>query len=196
MSERSWDQSAWRLAKTNAIGVYTSAPFNLATGMASVVVAASVALLSYGDKPLKVGLLAVAAGLGLYLLCYASVLAFQLAVAPIRQRDELRHLMHSGEQPSPAEVAAQVSDLARRGEDLLQGGRSGGGLTAHQRDEVEQWTSEVARFLSRHCAGAAPIEFSQASRGTAPLLGKLEDRLEILDRLVESLMGQGSPALP
>ncbi len=189
MSGLDLEESAWHLAKANAGGVLASASFNLATGSASAMTAAIVGWLSYGGEALKVGLLSAAAGIGVYLLCFSAVIVFQWVAAPVRQRNELRRAFRNGDRLGSGEIAARISDYRRRGEDLLQGCKASGGYTAGQEEEVGRWTGEVAVFLaSCFPDGRAAIDFSRASQGTMPLVGRLENRIAALDGLVESLV--------
>jgi hypothetical protein len=195
MSDLPLEERAWDLAKRNAKAIYNSPSFMLGSTSLLAAVGSLFAYLSWGGDPGKVLLGSLATGLGANLFCFASVLGFQVAVAPYRQRDDLRRSWRKSDRMSSDEIASRASGFARRGEDLLQACKGSGGYTRRQEAEIEEWTVAASDFLAQ-LEGRWAVEFSRASRGTGPMVAKLERRIEVLDALVETSAGESPVDAP
>jgi len=187
MGDLDLEETALERALSGTRRILTSAAFNLGVGGAVVITGAAAGLETYGDDPVPIALTAVGIGLAVYLISSLTVFIFQLGLAPVRQRNDLRRAMRSVNRISSEEVVGRVCDFARKGDDLLQQLKAAGGYTPEQGDEVERWTDEVASFLPLYCGGKSATEFSGASRGASRLVAKLEARIAVLDALTDSL---------
>jgi hypothetical protein len=179
----SLDESAWELAKNNTAGVYKSAAFSIATAGVSVLAGAGAAGLSSDRSAEEVVAISIVIGLAGIFVCLAAVLVFQVAVAPLRQRNELRQTWDGVGLLGSDGIAVRLTDFAREGDDLLSHCKAGG-YTSQDKSAVDNWTKEVVAFLSEQCDADLAKKFTLASRGTAPLVGRLEKRINALDEIV------------
>jgi hypothetical protein len=178
----SLDQSAWQLAKANAVGTYRSAPFTISGSCVGVLAAALAALVAFGEPAVKVAAVTLVVGLAALFGCLLTVIAFQALAAPIRQRDQLRGALAALAQEAVPDVGVILTDLARRGDDLLSSCRGKGHYDADDERAAEAWTADAVAFLARHCDAQLALDFTRASRGTVSLLSRLEKRIAVLDK--------------
>jgi len=180
-------QSAWDLAKANVGRVYASAPFSISTALVTVIAGGIAAILSFGREPIEVAVIAVVVGAVAILLCLLSVFIFQVSVAALRQRNELRACLETVERLDPAQISARLSDFARRADDLLADCKANGGYTREHQAQGEAWTREVVEFLSAHCATERALAFAAASRDAGPFIPRLRKRIAVLDTIIGSV---------
>lgn len=191
MTSPALHESAWALAKKNTAAVYGSGSFSIATALISVLTAAIAGLLSFEEDVVKVVLVSLAVGLAGIAVCLAAVFAFQIAAAPLRQRNELRAAWSSPDQLETPEVLVALTDFSRRADDLLSECRVEGYTSTHEQ-ELEKWTQEVVAFLGRHCEAHLAQEFALASKGSETFVVRLEKRLVALNSIAASLDRPGA----
>lgn len=173
-------ESAWHRAKRDAASVYRSAPFALGLALLGLLAAAVAGLENpaSSDAETRV-LLPLGFGVGALTVGSVAVLVFEVAAAPLRQRDELRRAWVS---PDPIDPELAARNLRRRGRDLLAGlGTPGFTLDG---DAVETWTAEVVELLGAHGDREQAEHFLDASAGERGLVSALESRLAALDEIV------------
>jgi len=182
----SLDESAWKRAKDDAAGVYRSAAFSISTAGVSVLGGAVAAWLSFDQRAGEVAVISVVVGLTCIFCCLSAVLVFEAAATPLRQRNELRQAWSSASTLADGQVMVRLADFAREGDDLLCNCKAGG-YTFQDESAVDSWTKEVVTFLAEQCDADLGKKFTLASRGTGPLVGRLEKRIDALDEIIGSL---------
>lgn len=174
-------ESAWMRAKRECAAVYRSPSFALTIVVLGLLAAAIAGLEAPGDGdterrvllPLAIGLVAAALG-------HAAVLAFELSVAPYRQRDELRKAWPISDSVDPA---VALLDLRRRGRDLLAG--LGSRDFSLDGDAVEGWTLEVGQLLGTGETREQLKRFLNASNDKRGPVPALQSRLAALDQIIQ-----------
>lgn len=175
-------ESAWRRAKRDAAGVYWSATFALSMFVLGLLAAAGAGLETpvHSDTETRV-LVPLAFGLGSLVVGCLAVLAFEVAAAPLRQRDEQRRAWAS---PDPVDPELALRNLRRRGRGLL----AELGTPDFSLDDtaVETWTSEVTEILGASGSREQAERFVDASGAGRGLVPALESRLAALDGIIET----------
>lgn len=180
-------ESAWLRAKSNAAGVYGSAAFSIALGLGALLAIPPAVLLADdgASTAVKVGV-PVLTGAAVILIMLVAVLVFQVLVAPIRQRNELRLVLAEASPPKPPHVPLKLRNFRRRGQDLLR--RLGPeGYTAGDQQAIERWTEETVDFLSEHGDAELATSFIEASGPQMHLIPSLEKRVAALDAMLAEM---------
>jgi len=189
MADPDLTESAWQRALSAARRVYPSTEFEVAAALMTII-AGAIAAVASADKGTTIQIaIPVLGGAVALLMTFAVVLAFQLVAAPIRQRNELRAAW-SRPEPEPAQpvnVGVALSDLRRRGKDLINGFSFRGGYNAEDEEAVESWTRETVQFLSERCDPASAKQFIDASRGEEHFVPSVEARVRALDLIIVGL---------
>lgn len=175
-------ESAWGRAKADAAGAYRSATFALCVGVLGLFASAVAGLVSFDGRDPKTSALALLAfGLATIAFGCLSVLVFQIGAAPLRQRNELRKAWPSQESIDPD---LRLKDLHRRGRDLLAG--LGAAAFTLDSDKVEDWTTEVVKWLGAHGSPEQTDSFLDSSADNGGTVSALTSRLETLNEIVDS----------
>jgi hypothetical protein len=177
------EQSAWKLAKANTAGVYRSAAFNISTALIFLLAGTIATAASSGGESKEVATVGLLAGLAGLICCVAAVLIFQVAAAPLRQRDELRQAWRRLGRPEVPPVPVALTDFSRRADDLLRKCKAAG-FTTNDEETLETWTREVVLFLSRYCNQHSAQAFALASRHSGSFFVRLEKRLAALEEII------------
>jgi hypothetical protein len=179
-------ESAWSRAKADTSAAYKSAEFNISLALLAVLAGGAAVVMTDGREDTATRTAGpILAGVAAIVLALIAVLAFQVAMTPFRQRDELRKRWSSSAPPSSHVVELKLRNLRRKGEDLLRALKAGS-LGTNGQKAVETWTEETFAFMSEHCDPALATQFIDASRGTTPFIPSVAKRLHALDRVIES----------
>lgn len=147
-------ETAWERAKRDARRTYQSAEFAIASTLVGLLAAACAlwaAAASETSTQADIAITVLAGVIGVAITVLA-VAAFELAAAPIRQRNELRAdwpASHSGERGAP-DVRLALLNFARRADDEADKLWRQGGTTSSDYERYEKWTEEVVAFLDVH----------------------------------------------
>ncbi|MGC1853394.1 MAG: hypothetical protein WA687_13240 [Solirubrobacterales bacterium] len=182
MAKPDLSESAWWRAKREAIRAYRSATFALSMTVLSLLTAALAGLNTPDNADTRTELLMpLAFGLAALVVGCLLVLAFEVAAAPLRQRNELRRTWVSLD---PLDPDLELKDLRRRGRDML--AELGTPNFSLDGDAAETWTLEVVEFLGTHGDREQAELFLDVSDGKRGPVPALESRLAALDGIVES----------
>lgn len=130
----------------------------------------------------------VLAGLVSIVVVALSVFSFQLAVAPLRQRNEARGLIVAPVEKT-TDVPLTLRNYARQAEDRSTRIDAYGGWRGPDVDFAEEWTNEVVRFLSDRASVHAG-EFTELATNVPDPRIKLRLRAQKLREIADGLNGE------
>lgn len=183
------DESAWSRALTATGRVYGSSTFQI--GLSIVFLLASgIALIFTADSDastVKKAAVTVVVGLVALVLVLIGAFLFELAAAPLRQRNQLRRAWPTEPIRKPVDSELAVREFARRGEDREKKITDfSGGYTSDDLEWTERWTAEIVQFLSEHVASETAF-FISASKDAGNVHAQLGSRVQALEEIAERL---------
>jgi len=182
-------ESAWDRAKADAEGVYRTPWFGLAVAIVELLAIPTAVLFTAGGDTSTATQIAVPilSGAVALVIVFLSVLVIQLAVAPVRQRNELRREWPSPLRRTPLSAEIALRNLVRTGDDMADSMSQGMGYTTDDEEAAQNWTNEVVQALSEGEAEAAARDFIAASEGVPGAPRKLRARVKKLREIAEGM---------
>lgn len=169
------EEGTWERAKADAEAAYRSAVFYVTEGIVGVIAAGIGVLLTTGaDSTQTQVVVPILAGIVGVLLPPAAVLVAHLALAPRRQRDELRAAWPSSEPPAPkTSIRLTALNLLRRWRDI----GADPALRLSSRSHADSmWADSAITFLSEN----VPTDYTERF-----INGDEEERLEVLQEVAD-----------
>jgi hypothetical protein len=180
-------ESAWERAKTDAASVYRSSAFGIAVTLVELVSIPVAVLFTVGaDTALQTQLaVPVLSGAVALVLAVVGVFAVQLAAAPVRQRNELRHGWTTAPAEDRPDVEMTLRNYIRRGDAVQE--RFVSGYSSSDVRVADEWAEEVSQFLVRYCSPEAARAFLTATSDGRPyerVSAHVASLREIVDQLL------------
>ena len=190
MADPNLTESAWQRAKEDAAGVYPTTGFQIGGALVTLVVGSFAAVASAGGSTsiqIAIPVLGGAVALG---MTFLAVLAFQLAAAPVRQRNELREAW-SVPEIETVNVDLPLRNAHRKGSDLLARFKNQGGYYSNDTKRFEDWTEEVVQLLAGNVPDDDARTFLTTGTHSGNLTNRLQQRLNALQKIIDGLNAAG-----
>lgn len=185
MSAPDLHESAWARGMSETRRVWGSTPFEVMVIVVGLLCTAVAVPITDESSPLKTEIaIPIVAGLAAVIVAYGAVLAYHLATAPRRQRDELRSAWPSGPVVPSPNVEVTLRNFARQADD--QAAHLARGWVGSDVAAVEKWTNEVVAFLGEHAPDHA-TRFTDAVQGEQNPQTVLHARADALRDIIERL---------
>jgi len=185
MDSHDLSESAWKRASAESARIYPTIGFGVAASLATIIFGAVAAVAAAGEDtttqvayPIIGGALALA-------LTFGVLFAIQLAVAPVRQRNELRAAWKAPPEVQTVNVPLSLRDLRRKGIELLHRYK-GMGIGRAEELEFEEWADGVVAFAAQNLSESEAKDFIQAGETEASALMRLNSRIEALQSLISN----------
>lgn len=188
MAEPDLHESAWDRAKAAAGEAYRSTAFQVSLALSGLIcVSGAVIFTADSSTPVQTQIaVPILAGVIGLLIPFLAVLALQAAKAPLAQRNELRRAWDSEPLREPVNVELTLLNYARTAEDNADSMAALGNYTKTEEEALEEWTDDVARFLSAHAPDHGR-EFIEAGRGVVGVPQKSRLRAQKLRDIADKL---------
>lgn len=187
MADPNLTESAWKRAKVDAAGIYNTTTFQLGGALLTAIFSA-LALIAQEGQPattqIAVPILAAAVAI---LLSVVVVFAFQLAAAPIRQRNELRD---SWSEPTrPVNVELTLRDAYRKGNDLAKELEAREGHTRRDKELSKNWADAVVPLLAGNVPDQGTRDFLAAGGAESSFVRQLRQQVTALEKIIDEMGG-------
>jgi hypothetical protein len=186
VAEPNLSESAWRRAKSDAAGVYSSIAFQTGGTLVTLIVGAVAAAISADESSTAQIAIPVLGGAVAIGMSFLAVLMFQVAAAPIRQRDALREAWPSAGNQSSGDTTVKLWNAYRQGRDLA---LRLDAQVAAERDwtAAERWANEVGALLAGAAPEATARAFFIAGENQDDLAWQVDSRASELKKIIEGL---------
>jgi hypothetical protein len=185
-------ESVWDRAKGDAARVYPTTGFGVAATLMTIIFGSVAAVASSDGNASSEIAIPILGGAAALALTFLVVLAFQLVVAPVRQRNALRAAAPLITD-QPANLRAQLWNTYRKGVDLCRRIDNEPNRPSYDRRLAEEWVEEAACLL----VGNVPDEVSQQFFSAAEYEGmrqRLEGHVDALKEIIDGMAGPASTA--
>ena len=179
MADPNLTESAWRRAKEDAAGVYPTTAFQIGGALVTLIAGAIAAVVSANESTsiqIAVPVLGGAVALG---MTFLAVLIFQLAAAPVRQRNALRANWPTSAPRKSLNVEIALRNLHRKGDDLATRLEKEG-YAEEDREKVDAWAEEVVALMTDNVPDDATRKFLEAGDEESGFISRLRVRVATL----------------
>lgn len=194
MAELDLNESAWQRAKRDAEGIYRTTTFGVALAIMELlaVPVAVLATVNHHDTATQVTVPILSGALALA-LAFGVILVVQLAIAPVRQRDELRRNWVQSEPVKPVNIELTLRNERRKANGFYSVHNGAMVTTTEDQKGAEEWTNRVVDLLSEYVDADAAREFIEAPKNLTGLRRQLQAQTRVLDQIIERISSKSNP---
>jgi hypothetical protein len=183
VGEPNLTEGAWDRAVRAASGNYRTTAFGVTTTLATIILGAVAAVLAAGKTVTAQIAVPIIGGAVAVALCFGLLFLFELIVAPVRQRDELRRSWSTGSE-DVVNVEVELRNLYRKGDEQMVRFDARTGHTRSQGKAAEEWADQVVTLMTGRLPEDKIRRFLAAGNGVPGSGRRLREQLDSLRSII------------